>query len=255
MVNQMENSKKGKGMLVVIIVLVLLVLGLSGYIVYDKIFTKENERTKEPVKAENKVEEQQKLLTNDEATSIGQGLYLKTRDLYVGQVAKLMEEQTYNWLGSNNDNYVLENGIATKADIENTDGCGLYKYPDEVATAIKNLFTKTGLEKFMNSELSNNKRWVAKDNNDNFYMSGCLSRSGTTVLDEITIVPTKIENNSISFTVSDYWFEAGLADSDYNINSSKATKIDNTFKIVKENDNWKVEDYTDSYNKFLEKNN
>lgn len=77
-------------MLVVIIALILLVLGLSGYIVYDKIFTKENEKIKEPVKTENKVEKQQKLLTNDEAISIGQGLYLKTRDLYIGQVMKLI---------------------------------------------------------------------------------------------------------------------------------------------------------------------
>ena len=249
----MENQKNGKGKTFAIVILVLLVLGLGGYIVYDKIIMKETEEPEKTEKTKKEVKEQPKLLTNDEAISVGQSLYLKTRDLYQGEVTKLLNKQYYNWIENNNDNYVLENGVATKVDIEKTDGCGLYKYPDEVAIAIKKLFTTSGLDKFLDSEWKYNKRLVAKDNDNNFYMQGCLARSGTTVLDEITIKPTSIEENSISFIVTDYRFETGLDDSDYNINSPKATKLDNVFKIVKENDTWKVEDYTDSYNKFLEK--
>lgn len=56
MENQNENLNKGKGTVIVIIFLVLLVLGLGGYIVYDKMLTKESIETKEPAKTE-KVEE------------------------------------------------------------------------------------------------------------------------------------------------------------------------------------------------------
>lgn len=52
MESQIENSKKNKGTMVVVIILVLLVLGLGGYIVYDKMLTKESKETKEPAKTE-----------------------------------------------------------------------------------------------------------------------------------------------------------------------------------------------------------
>ena len=52
MENQNENLKKGKGTIIVIIILVLLVLGLGGYIVYDKLLTKESTETNEPEKTE-----------------------------------------------------------------------------------------------------------------------------------------------------------------------------------------------------------
>ncbi|MBR3362793.1 MAG: hypothetical protein IKG40_02580 [Bacilli bacterium] len=247
-------EKKSTGKTVVIVILLLALLGLGGYIVYDKIVLKELQKFDS---TEKKSEKQPNLLSNEEAIRIGQDLYLKTRDLYCGGVSKLMNNENYDftWRDNSVDNYVVENGVATKTDIEKTDGCGLYKYPDEVAIAIKNLFTESGLDKFLDNELKYNKRWVVKDNSDNFYMLGCLSHSGVILLDEITIKPTSIEENTISFIVSDYMFEAGLDESEYNINSSKATKLDNTFKIAKENDSWKVEDYTDSHDKYLQKNN
>ena len=49
---QPKNQKSGKGKTVAIIILVSLVLGLGGYIAYDKVFTKE---TKEIEKTEKKV--------------------------------------------------------------------------------------------------------------------------------------------------------------------------------------------------------
>ena len=59
--NQIENQvevqpkkqKSGKGLIPVVVILVLLVLGLVGYIVYDKVFTNE---IKEPDKTEIKEE-------------------------------------------------------------------------------------------------------------------------------------------------------------------------------------------------------
>ncbi len=52
MENQNENLKKSKGTIIAIIILVLLVLGLGGYIVYDKLLTKESTEANEPEKTE-----------------------------------------------------------------------------------------------------------------------------------------------------------------------------------------------------------
>ena len=51
---QPKNQKSGKGLIPVVVILVLIVLGLGGYIVYDKVVTKE---TKEPEKTETQVED------------------------------------------------------------------------------------------------------------------------------------------------------------------------------------------------------
>ena len=40
----MENKKNSKGLIVLLIILVLCVLGLAGYIVYDKVLSK-NKKT------------------------------------------------------------------------------------------------------------------------------------------------------------------------------------------------------------------
>ena len=58
---QQKNQKSGKGLIVLVIILVLLVLGLGGYIVYDKMLTKESIGTKEPETEEKKVEEKENL--------------------------------------------------------------------------------------------------------------------------------------------------------------------------------------------------
>ena len=43
---QQKNQKSGKGLIAVVIILVLLVLGLGGYIVYDKLLVKDTNKTK-----------------------------------------------------------------------------------------------------------------------------------------------------------------------------------------------------------------
>ena len=66
-----QNKKSGKGLILVVVILVLLVLGLCGYIVYDKVFNKE---TNEHEKIETKVEEKAKLesidVKSDEVVSL-----------------------------------------------------------------------------------------------------------------------------------------------------------------------------------------
>lgn len=58
---QQKNQKSGKGLIVVVVILVLLVLGLGGYIVYDKMLTKESTETKDSEATEKNVEEKENL--------------------------------------------------------------------------------------------------------------------------------------------------------------------------------------------------
>lgn len=50
--NELQNNKKGNGLVVVVIILILLVLALGGYICYDKLLS--NKQVNEPNQAEEK---------------------------------------------------------------------------------------------------------------------------------------------------------------------------------------------------------
>ena len=120
MKNQNENLKKGKITIIVIIILVLLVLGLGGYIIYDKMFTKENTETKEPAKTE-KVE-----APKEDLNAIANTLFEKTEKykLYIlGNFAnsnnltvtnQMNEAQIY----ALSMYYLLNNITVTKASID-----------------------------------------------------------------------------------------------------------------------------------------
>ena len=54
---QPQNKKSGKGLIPVVVVLVLLVLGLGGYIAYDKFSVTENGKTEKPTQTETQVED------------------------------------------------------------------------------------------------------------------------------------------------------------------------------------------------------
>ena len=57
----MENKKNSKGLIVLLIILVLCVLGLAGYIVYDKVLSK----NKKTINANNTSTITQKILGTD----------------------------------------------------------------------------------------------------------------------------------------------------------------------------------------------
>ncbi len=70
----MENQKNNTGLIVLVIVLFLLVLGLGGYIIYDKVINKEKpieqnniiDQQEESQTEQNSIVEQQERLTTDE---------------------------------------------------------------------------------------------------------------------------------------------------------------------------------------------
>ena len=91
----MENKSTGKT--VVIIILVLLVLGLGGYIVYDKMLSKESAETKESAKTEKKVENQ--TITESKKSIAGSyiydGKFTANPDLTAHLELKLNEDNTF----------------------------------------------------------------------------------------------------------------------------------------------------------------
>jgi len=249
----MENEKKNsKSKNIVIILLIFIILGLSGYITYDKIIKKE-ENVKN-IQAEKESAEpkeiKENVLTNEQAIEEGKKLYPIVRNMYFGQI-KLSENDKDNskLIDGNTEYKISDDGTAT---ITKQGDIGHSKFNSKVNDKINKTFTKTGLERFLMDQKNNNKNWIIRDKDENFYINGYLSHSGTITIDDFNIKPIDIQSNEISFVVSDYHFLHGLPDSEYNVNSSKATKIDNIFTIKKENNEWKVDDYTDSYNTYLD---
>ena len=123
MENQNENLKKGKGTIIVIIILVLLVLGLGGYIVYDKLLTKESTETNEPEKTE-KVE-----APKEDLNAIANTLFEKEEKYKLYEFGSRYENNMDNLTITNQLNnvqlhtlsiYFLSNNLTvTKSNIDN----------------------------------------------------------------------------------------------------------------------------------------
>lgn len=257
----MENStEKNKNKF--LIFLVIVIVALSGYIIYDKVTegnvktdikdtsneTLEDNDTLGEVKEEPEVEKTT-TLSNDEAIKIGKELYLKAKGLYICQMQKITGDN--NWF-ENTTEYSVSNGVASVIpNGSDMQGFGYNKVKSDVSNKISALFTSDGLEKYLNQEVMDNKAWLAKDNSGIFYCKSYLSRSGTRELSEIGISVSNIEEDEISFAVTDYMGRAGLNESEYNVNSQSIAKKTNSFKIELENGTWKIDEYTDSYSELL----
>ena len=79
---------------IIITILVLAVLGLGGFVVYDKVLTKE---TQEPVKTEKKAEEQAAIenKTSISGSYIYDGVFEANKDLTAHLELKLNEDNTF----------------------------------------------------------------------------------------------------------------------------------------------------------------
>lgn len=238
------------------IFLIIVIAALTGYIVYDKTFSKEDEEEKTEIKEEIQKEEETVkeenteeketvvLLNNDEAIKIGKELYLKAKDLYICQLQKITG--SYSGWFEDSTEYSITNGvpsvIASNSEIY---GFGYTKLKTDVSNKAKGIFTSEGLKNFLNQENTDNKGWVAQDNSGNLYCKGYLSRSGYKLLDEIGIIVSKNEESEITFTVTDYMSLVW--------DSSNIVSTNNTFIIKKENDTWKIESYIDSCDELSKK--
>lgn len=80
----MEN-KNNKGLIVLIIVLIIMVLGLSGYIVYDKLLTSNTKETTTSNNSQsNDTETEKKSMSESEALTIGNELWEYAISTYWG---------------------------------------------------------------------------------------------------------------------------------------------------------------------------
>ncbi len=101
-------EKKNTGLIIFVIILILLVVGLGGFIVYDKVLsTNDTSNTNNTNKENNNT----KLLTNDEAIAEGKRLYDKATEIYetwvlipyCGVVRNNINSQNIEVLGDSNN--------------------------------------------------------------------------------------------------------------------------------------------------------
>ena len=235
----MENKKNSTGKTVTIVILIILLLGALGYIAYDKVFTKE---TKKPEKTQTKVEEQPKLLSNEEALEIGKKLYLEARDnvyKYYGTVLSIDRNVCYTYI-----NNQMEQQNCDTVDPSNL----YYKVSDK---DFKNIFTQNGInqfEKFMT--IDHTGKFIIYNND--YYIFGNISGQYTVDENVTKITVNKIEKDNIVFDVTETCFDLSHYAEYEAGNNQYGTQINSIFKIVKENDVWKIEDYTDAYTKYLD---
>lgn len=207
-------EKKSKGKTITIIILVLIIVVLGGYIVYDKVLNKE---INEPVKTEKK-EEKVELLTNDEALKIGKELYIKTRDIAYNHKNSMQVDTNICYLNEN------EQMVQTE--------CGDVTFNKVTDNSFKNNFTAKGLKQYEENAYEYGGGGFVVNNGDYYikpYKFGAFNGPWDTDVTEIIV--KSIEENSIILEA---------------VETFDTDTINTTFTIVKENDAWKIDDYTDA---------
>ena len=79
--NQVVKQKSNKGLVVLIIILILIVLGLSGYLVYDKFITKDDTKTNEVTQKETTTNDSNNNSQSTDTNNYKNGDYLNQTDL------------------------------------------------------------------------------------------------------------------------------------------------------------------------------
>jgi len=184
----MENKKNNKGLIAIIIILTLCILGLVGYIIYDKALIKENNEKKTlstksttittTIKKEENLEKiaqnlEKKLLTDD-GTS---GLYYD----YIN----INDVNNAKFIVFNIKQYILENKINYSASM---DGCGV-----EINETNGYVISKDIINKYIQKKYNTTNNYDILEskyipfstggtehvvsNGDN-YIIGCLAQSG-----------------------------------------------------------------------------
>jgi len=216
-------EKKSKGKTVVIVILVLVILGLGGYIVYDKVLNKE---VKEPVKTEkkDKVETKKDILSEDEALKLGKERYEYVRDglfLCGYKQIKYDDSKLFGW----NDN-----GKHTTGDLD-------YAKITNIEDIKSNLTERTFLNWIKALD-------IKQDGSDYYiYVGGC-GIGPDYPYDKFKIKVKDIQKDHITYSIEEYFYTMDNNGIIEDIN--KAKKYTTDFEIVKENDMWKIKEYTDA---------
>ena len=231
-------EKKSTGKTVIIVILLLAVIGLGGYIVYDKVFSLEKtkeESTKEETNEDNV------MLSGDLALALGKKLYENARNVAYNICA----------LGSisvSDTCYYFNNG---KMEQDSTCQKGEVPYYLVVNTNYKNDFSNNGLKQYENYMQTQNAGKFAISNNAYYIRDGLGDCQQGWSEKSFKIAVDNILNDKITFNVTERYCDLGHFDECEAGNMKYAKDINTTFTIVKENNDWKIEDYTDSYDKYL----
>ncbi len=126
-------EKKSKAKTIVIVILVLAVLGLGGYIVYDKVLSKE---TEEPVKKEQKKETKQEDL--DEISDILMQKLNESKVWDILSVKGLPDSMTF-------DNNTIDNKVI-KIEIDNQNGISSPVKTQSIDEYFKNTYGITNID-------------------------------------------------------------------------------------------------------------
>lgn len=145
----MEEKKKGKGLVVALVLFILVSIGLGGYIVYDKVLTKEEVKTKTEEKKENKKEETVSIDIDDESII---SLFKNSHASVIGPDSKIFQndelkvenmDEDYKWNLASNIYYDKSVNVGNKLELKESDvknayesifGPKTYNRPNEIKT-------------------------------------------------------------------------------------------------------------------------
>lgn len=234
-------EKKSTGKTIVIVILLLALLGLGGYVGYDKfIAEKSSEETLKP-----EINEEKNNLSEDLALSLGKNLYTDLRDVAYNICA----------LGSRSVSgvcYYLNNG---KMEQDNTCQKGEMPYYLIADTNYKNSFSSNGLKQYENYMKSENSGKLEINNNEYYIRDGLGDCQQGWSEKSTKISIDNMTDNKITYNITERYCDLGHFDECEAGNMEYAKDIDTSFTIIKEDNEWKVDDYTDSYNKYLKEVN
>lgn len=216
-------EKESKSKTIIIVILCLVVLGLGGYIVYDKYLTKEDEVPMTPKEQENT---EDNLLSKEEALTLGKERYKFVRDgLY------LCGHNQVKW----DENGVLpEDESHSYFKITNIDD-------------IKSNLTEHAFIDWLNSQTPNVKQYE----NDYYIDGGGCGGDPTYAYNNEKIDVKEISENNISYSVEEYFYTSDDNGIVQDIN--KADKVTTTFELIKEDNKWKIKEYTDAFDGYYKK--
>lgn len=205
-------------------------LGILGFIAYDQYYNKDTEKPNNLVIEEDKPQ----VLTEDEALQIGKSLYLNARDNYYN-VCTLAQKGAV-------DTYDYEDENLVKSEKGE-------KYTDITDYILNNtIFTEKALKQW---EKTNKK--ILKTNDNRYYISSNQEDCGQGYISDSTEIKViKIKEDKIKYEINEYFCESESESTNNCLNTKEnLEKITTNFTIVKENEVWKIYDYTDSYNEYL----
>ena len=209
-------EKKSRGKNVVIVVLVLVVLGLVGYIVYDKFIV---EDVNEPIKVEKK--SKTSLLNKEEALKIGKERYEYVRDGLYSCGYEKVKTDANKGINVVDNTMVPGNQFLKIANIDE----------------IKSNLTEHAYLDWVKEP------YIQKYENDYYINLECGERPDY-ARDEYQIEVKEIKENNIIYSISEYFYSVdGGGNVVEDINKAEKNVIN--FELVKEDNMWKIKEYTD----------